>query len=765
MRGGGKGKHKQKMIIRMKTKGLALAAAAMLLAACQEADRVDALMSRMTTEEKIGQLNLLPGGDITTGAVMNSPLAEKVKAGELGAVLNVKGVEKIRELQRVAVEESRLGIPLLFGQDVIHGYETVFPLPFAQACSWDTALVRLSASVAANEATATGINWVYSPMVDVNTDPRWGRASEGAGEDPYLAGEMGAAMISGYQGDWGARNAMACMKHFALYGASEAGRDYNMVDMSRVRMYNQYFAPYKRCVEAGAGSVMTSFNLVEGVPATGNKWLVDDVLRGEWGFGGFVVTDYGSITEMGIYGIGDPQGNAAQALKAGTDMDMCSELFVTQLKKNLDEGKISMADIDRACRRVLKAKERLGLLDDPYRFCDTAREKTDLYTAANRSVARQMATESFVLLKNDGGLLPLKAEGTIALIGPLADTRNNLPGSWSTGDDVEKYSTLLEAMRRRTEGKATIAYAQGSNIYDSEKQQKEVEFGRPIERVDKEAALAEALSVAKRADVVVLALGEMAEMSGECASRSDLTMPDAEMRLMKAIVATGKPVVLLNYSGRPTVMAWEKENVSAIMNVWFAGSETGDAVCDVLFGDVCPSGKLVASMPQSVGQLPLYYNHTMTGRPVPDGADRFYKYQSNYMDVRNDPLYPFGFGLSYTTFDYSGISLSKSEMRDGETITASVTVKNSGTRDADEVVQLYLRDVSASIARPVKELKGFRRIHLKAGESQTVSFDISRRMLEFYNSELKLVAEPGEFVAMIGPDSQSVSTASFTYKE
>ncbi|MGN0029247.1 MAG: beta-glucosidase BglX [Marinilabiliaceae bacterium] len=749
----------------MKTKALALAAAATILAACQESDKVDILMSQMTTEEKIGQLNLLPGGDITTGAVMNSPLAEKVKAGELGAVLNVKGVDKIRELQRVAVEESRLGIPLLFGQDVIHGYETVFPLPFAQACSWDTALVRLSASVAANEATATGINWVYSPMVDVNTDPRWGRASEGAGEDPFLAGEMGAAMISGYQGDWGARNAMACLKHFALYGASEAGRDYNMVDMSRVRMYNQYFAPYKRCAEAGAGSVMTSFNLVEGIPATGNKWLVDDVLRGEWGFDGFVVTDYGSINEMGVYGVGDQQSNAAQALRAGTDMDMCSEAFVAQLKKCLDEGRVTMEDIDRACRRVLKAKERLGLLDDPYRFCDTVREKGDLYTTANRSIARQMATESFVLLKNEGGILPLKAEGTIALIGPLANTRNNLPGSWSTGDDVEKYSTLLEVMRRRTEGKATILYAQGSNIYDSEEQQKEVEFGRPIERVDKEAALTEAINVAKRADVVVLALGEMAEMSGECASRSDLTMPDAEMDLMKAIAWTGKPVVLLNYSGRPTVLTWENENVSAIMNVWFAGSETGDAVCDVLFGDVCPSGKLVASMPQSVGQLPLYYNHTMTGRPVPDGADRFYKYLSNYMDVRNDPLYPFGYGLSYTTFDYSDISLSKSEMRDGETITASVTVTNSGQRDADEVVQLYLRDVSASIARPVKELKGFRRIHLKAGESQTVSFEITRPMLEFYNNDLKLVAEPGEFVAMTGPDSQRVSAASFTYRK
>ena len=732
------------------------------LAGCGKADRVDELMSRMTVEEKIGQLNLLPGGDITTGAVKNSPLADRIKAGQLGAVLNVKGADKIRELQRVAVEESRMGIPLLFGQDVIHGYETVFPLPFAQACSWDTALVRESAEVAAFEASATGINWVYSPMVDVNNDPRWGRASEGAGEDPYLAGEMGAAMIRGYQGDWGERNVMACMKHYALYGASESGRDYNMVDMSHVRMYNQYFASYKRCVEEGAGSVMTSFNLVDGIPATGNKWLVDDVLRKEWGFGGFVVTDYGSIGEMQVHGVGDPQSNSDQALKAGTDMDMCSEAYTAWLKKNLDEGRITMAEIDAACRRVLEAKEKLGLLDDPYRFCHAEREKTDLYSDASRATARRMATESFVLLKNEGGLLPLNPAGTIALIGPMGDTRNNLPGSWSTGDNVAKYSTLKEVMERRTAGKAKILYAQGSNIYDNEALQTQVEFGRPIARVDKEGALAEAVATARKSDIVILAIGEMAEMSGECASRSDLTMPDAERDLMEAMVSTGKPVVLLNFSGRPTVMAWEKENIGAIMNVWFAGSETGDAICDVLFGDVCPSGKLVASMPQNVGQLPLYYNHTMTGRPVADGEKDFHKYRSNYMDVRNDALYPFGFGLSYTTFDYSDVKLSKSEMAAGETVTASVRVTNTGGRDADEVVQMYVRDLSASIARPVKELKGFRRIHLKAGESQTVEFTIGGEQLAFYNHDLERVVEPGDFDIMTGPDSQRLSSARLT---
>lgn len=743
----------------------ALALLALLASGCsQSADRVGELMSRMTLDEKIGQLNLLPGGDLTTGAVLNSPLAEKAKAGELGAVLNVKGADKIRELQRVAVEESRLGIPILFGQDVIHGNETVFPIPLAQACSWDTALVRMSAAVAASEASATGIAWTYSPMVDVCNDPRWGRVAEGAGEDPFLSGEMGAAMVRGYQGNWSDRNVMACLKHYALYGASEAGKDYSYVDMSHVRMYNHYFPSYKRCVEAGVGSVMTSFNLVDGVPATGNKWLVDDVLRKEWNFDGFVVTDYGSINEMLIHGVGTPESNAAQALKAGTDMDMCSEAFVKRLKVCLQNGTVSMADIDKACRRVLEAKEKLGLFDDPYRFCQEGREAADLYTDANRAIARQMATETFVLLKNEANILPLRPQGTIALIGPLADTRNNLPGMWSTADKPEKYATLRERLVERTQGKAQILYAQGSNIYDDAKLQAEIEFGRPIERVDKDKALAEALSIARKADVVVMAIGEMAEMSGECASRTDLTLPDAQADLLRAIVATGKPVVMLNFSGRATVLTWENENVDAIMNVWFAGSETGDAICDVLFGDVSPSGKLVCSMPQCVGQLPLYYNHTMSGRPVPEGADHFYKYQSNYLDVRNDPLFPFGFGLSYTTFSYSDVALSQSEMTADGSITASVTVSNTGSRDAAEVVQLYIRDLSASIARPVRELKGFRRVNLKAGESAKVEFTITRQQLEFYNSDLQKVVEPGAFQVMIGPDSRHHGVAEFVVK-
>ena len=720
------------------------------------------LMQRMTVEEKIGQLNLLPGGDLTTGAVMNSPLAEKVQAGQLGAVLNVKGVEKIKNLQEIAVKKTRLGIPLIFGQDVIHGYETVFPLPLAQACSWDLPLIERAAEVSAAEATASGISWVYSPMVDVAADPRWGRVSEGAGEDPYLASQVGVAMIRGYQGNYSERNAMACVKHYALYGAVESGRDYNTVDMSHVRMYNQYFAPYKACAEAGAGSFMTSFNLVDGIPATANRWLVDDVLRREWGYDGFVVTDYGSINEMMAHGVGYPVANTASALKAGTDMDMCSEAFVNNLKACLDNGTVSIGDIDRACRRVLEAKYKLGLFADPYRFCDPKREKNDLYTDANRAVARDLAAETFVLLRNEGGVLPLKKQGTVALIGPLADTRNNLPGSWSTGDKPGKYSTLCEAMTRCLDGRATVLYAQGSNIYLDEKQQREIEFGRPIERGAQEQLVSEALDVAHKADVVVACLGEMAEMSGECASRSNLELPDAQMQLLKALVATGKPVVLLNFSGRATVMKWESEHVPAIMNVWFAGSETGDAICDVLFGDKVPTGKTVNSFPQSVGQLPLYYNHMSTGRPVADGADRFYKYQSNYLDVRNDALYPFGYGLSYTTYEYGGVRLSSAQTTADGVVKATVTVRNTGKRDGDEIVQLYIHDISASIARPVKELKGFKRIHLKSGEQTDVTFDISREQLQFYNSELKPVVEPGCFDIMVGPNSRDVKSARLT---
>lgn len=715
---------------------------------------VSDLMSKMTVDEKIGQLNLLPGGDITTGTVLNSPLAKLAAEGKLGAVLNVKGQDKIRELQEQAVKKSRLGIPLLIGQDVIHGNQTVFPIPLAQSCSWDLNAIEEGSRIAAKEATAQGINWVYSPMVDISVDPRWGRVAEGYGEDVFLTSRIGEAAIRGYQGNYGKENAMACVKHFALYGAVEAGRDYNTVDMSRTRMFNQYLPTYEAAAKAGAGSFMSSFNLVDFVPATCSKWLLDDILRKKWGYDNFVVTDYGSINEAVVHGLGDVSVTTELALKAGTDMDMCSSAYIAQLKSLLESGRVTMADIDNACRRVLEAKYKLGLFDDPYRFCEPNRLKTDLYTAEHRKAARDMAAETFVLLKNEANLLPLKKQGKIALIGPLADNRSNMVGCWSTGDTPELYSTLREAMVRAVDGKAQILFAQGCNIYADNATQQGAAFGRPIDRVDDMAAKDEALKIAKKADVIVCAMGEMAEMSGESSSRSDISLPDVQMDLLKALVATGKPVVLLNFSGRPTIMTWEAENVPAILNVWFGGSEVGDAICDVIFGDKTPSGHLTMTMPKALGQIPIYYNHHMTGRPVEAGVKEFRKFASNYIDVRNEPLFPFGYGLTYTTFAYDGIGIA-SDAKDA-LFSVRATLKNTGSREATEVVQFYIRDIAASIARPVKELKGFQRVTLAPGESREVSFAVTREMLSFFDAEGNSVFEPGEFEFMIGGNSRDV---------
>lgn len=725
---------------------------------------IDDLMSKMTLQEKIGQLNLMVAGDITTGQAMNTQVGGAIAAGNMGGIFNIKGAKEIREMQELAVKKSRMGIPLLVGMDVIHGYETIFPIPLALSCSWDMAAVEQSAAIAAKEASADGINWTFSPMVDVTLDARWGRYSEGNGEDPYLGSLITKAMVCGYQGDYSRTdNIMACVKHFALYGASESGRDYNTVDMSRVRMYNQYLPPYKAGAEAGAGTFMSSFNLVDGVPATANKWLLDDLLRGEWGYDGMVVTDYGSIGEMLSHSVSaNLQEAAAQALKAGTDMDMCSMGFIATLEKSLKEGKVSETDIDKACRRVLEAKYKLGLFKDPYKYCDPKRRKKDIFNDENRRAARDIAAETFVLLKNEGNLLPLKKQGKVALIGPLANTRANLAGTWCVAYTPDKYSTLKEGMERALAGKATLLYAQGSNITRDAELQKAGEFGKTIERGDDAQMKAEALAVAKEADVIVAALGETADMSGECASRTDLCLPDVQMELLQELNKLGKPIVLLNFSGRPTVMNWENENIPAILNVWFGGSEAADAICDVVFGDKVPSGKLTMSMPQAVGQEPLYYNHQPTGRPVPEGTKEFRKYQSNYLDVRNDPLYPFGYGLSYTTFSYSDLQLSATEMSPTGSVEASVTVTNTGNVDATEIVQLYIRDLVASVSRPVKELKGFERITLKAGESRKVTFAITPEMLKFYNYDLKYVLEPGDFSIMVGPNSRDLKTAKLT---
>lgn len=725
---------------------------------------VTELMSKMTLQEKLGQLNLPVTGNITTGQAKSSDVAGKISRGEVGGLFNLKGVKAIREMQELAVEKSRLGIPLLFGMDVIHGYETVFPIPLALSCTWDMEAVEKSARIAAIESSADGICWTFSPMVDICRDARWGRVSEGNGEDPYLGSEIAKAMVRGYQGKDMSSNTeiMSCVKHFALYGAIEAGRDYNTVDMSRNRMYNEFFPPYKAAAEEGAGSFMSSFNEVDGVPATANRWLMTDVLRNQWGFDGFVVTDYTAIYEMTDHGIGDLQEVSARALKAGTDMDMVSDGFIGTLEKSLKEGKVTIEDIDRACRRMLEAKYKLGLFKDPYKYCDLKRPAKDIFNKEHRKVAREIATKSFVLLKNENNMLPLKKKGNIALIGPLANTRTNMPGTWSVAATPDRYSTLLEGLKNAVEGKANVLYAQGSNLmYDAEYQTRATMFGREIPRKDDKELLQEAIEVAKKSDVIVAALGESSEMSGESSSRSELRMPDAQHDLLKALLATGKPVILLHFSGRPTVMTWENENVPAILNVWFGGSESADAICDVLFGDVVPSGKLTTTFPQNEGQLPLYYNHKNTGRPLAEGR-WFEKFRSNYIDVSNDPLYPFGYGLSYTTFSYSDMKLSNSKMDANGNITASIVVKNTGNYDADEVVQLYIRDVVGSITRPVKELKGFKRIHLKKGESQVVEFTITPEMLKFYDYDLNYVCEPGDFDVMIGPNSKDVTKLGFT---
>ena len=706
---------------------------------------ISELMAKMTVDEKVGQLNLLPAGNITTGIRKDSPILDLISQGKLGAILNMKGFDNIRQLQEAAVNRSRLGIPLIIGMDVIHGYETVFPIPLAQSCSWDLEGIEQAARIAAKEATADGVNWTYSPMVDIALDARWGRIAEGSGEDPFLGSRIAEAMVRGYQGSFGPENMMACVKHYALYGAAEAGRDYNTVDMSRIRMYNQFFPPYEAAAKAGAGSFMTSFNVVDYVPATANKWLLDDVLRRQWGWDGFVVTDYGSIGEMTQHGIGDLQQSAALALKAGTDMDMCAEGYVKTLAKSVKEGRVSMAELDKACRRVLEAKYKLGLFSDPYRFLDQSRRQRDVFTAENRRAARDMAAETFVLLKNEGGLLPLKRQGRIALIGPMADNRVNMTGTWSVSAVNDQYNTLKEAMERAVSGKATVLCAQGCNFTSDSVLQAGGSHYRMTPWGDAELLKAEALEIAHRADVIVCAMGEEAEMSGESASRSDLEMFDVQHELLEALLLLKKPLVLLHFSGRPTVLTWEQQHVPAIMNVWFGGSEAGDAICDVLFGDKVPSGKLTVSMPQTTGQEPLYYNQLPTGRPIGEGAPSFSKFSSNYLDVRNDPLYPFGYGLSYTTFEYGDIRLNGR--------TASVTVTNTGHYDADEIVQLYIHDVFASISRPVKELKGFQRIHLKAGESREVKFEITDDLLKFYNYHLDYVLEPGDFEIMIGPDS------------
>jgi beta-glucosidase len=721
---------------------------------------IDNLMKKMTLEEKIGQLNLPGSGDIVTGQASNSDIGKKIKEGKVGGLFNIKSVEKIRAVQKVAVEESRLKIPMIFGMDVIHGYETVFPIPLGLSCTWDMKLIENSARIAAVEASADGINWTFSPMVDICQDARWGRIAEGSGEDAYLGSQIAKAMVTGYQGnDLSANNTIiSCVKHYALYGGAEAGRDYNTVDMSRQRMYNDYFPPYKAAVDAGVGSVMASFNEVEGIPATANKWLLTDVLRKQWGFGGFIVTDYTGINEMIDHGMGDLQTVSSKALMAGIDMDMVGEGLLTTTQKSLKEGKVTMAQIDAACRRILEAKYKLGLFADPYKYCDDNRAKTEIFTNAHRKTARETAAQSFVLLKNQGNILPLKKTGTVALIGPMADNKENMPGTWAVAARFDKAIPLLQGLQEVVGGKVTILHARGSNLdADSLFEERAGMFGKSLRRDSRPASviLQEALDVAAKSDVVVAAIGESAEMSGECSSRSNIEIPQIQKDLLAALLKTGKPVVVVLFTGRPLALKWENENAPAILNVWFGGSEAGYAIADVLFGDVNPSGKLTTTFPQNVGQVPLFYKHKNTGRPLAKG-EWFQKFRSNYLDVSNDPVYPFGYGLSYTNFTYSDLKLSANTLKGNQKLTASITVTNSGKFDGAEVVQLYIRDVVGSVTRPVKELKGFQKIMLKAGETKTVSFSISPDDLKFYNYDLKYDWEAGDFDIMIGGNSRDV---------
>lgn len=726
---------------------------------------INALMKKMTVEEKLGQLNLPGAGDITTGQASSSDIAKKIAEGKVGGLFNIKSVAKIKEVQKLAVEKSRLKIPMLFGMDVIHGYETVFPIPLGMSCVWDMKLVERSAQIAAREASADGINWTFSPMVDISRDPRWGRISEGNGEDAYLGSEIAKAMVKGYQGNDLSKNntIMACVKHYALYGAAEAGRDYNTTDMSRVRMFNEYLPPYKAAVDAGVGSVMASFNEIDGIPATANKWLLTDVLRKQWGFKGFIVTDYTGINEMVDHGIGDLQTVSAKALMAGIDMDMVGEGLLTTIQKSLKEGKATQQQIDLACRRILEAKYKLGLFEDPYKYCDESRAKTEIFNEANRKEARSIAAESFVLLKNQGNVLPLKKTGTIALIGPLADATENMTGTWSVAANFSKSISVINGLKEIAGNNVKILYAKGSNLdEDSLIEERATMFGKTLHR-DKRPAdeiLQEALNIASQSDIIVAALGESAEMSGEASSRTNIEIPGIQKELLQALLKTGKPLVLVLFTGRPLALKWEQENVPAILNVWFAGSEAGYAIADVLFGDVNPSGKLSTTFPQNVGQVPIFYSHKNTGRPLPEGK-WFQKFRSNYLDVSNDPLYPFGFGLSYTNFSYSDIKLSSTSIKASQKLTATITVTNTGNKDGKEVVQMYIRDLVGSSTRPVKELKGFQKIFLKAGEARNISFDITENDLKFYNYDLKYVAEPGDFKIFIGGNSRDVKEADF----
>ncbi|HXR46224.1 MAG TPA: beta-glucosidase BglX [Candidatus Limnocylindrales bacterium] len=729
---------------------------------------VNDLMNRMTLEEKIGQLNLLSVGFDVTGPVLSKDVDTKIRQGLVGGVFNTYTPEAVRKLQALAVNKSRWGIPLLFGYDVIHGHKTVFPIPLGLSCTWNLDSVERSARIAATEASADGVNWTFSPMVDIARDPRWGRIAEGAGEDPYLGAQIAQAMVRGYQGDDLSRSnaLMACVKHFALYGAAEAGRDYNTVDMSRLKMYQYYLPPYRAAVEAGAGSVMCSFNEINGVPASANHWLLSDLLRTQWGFQGFVVTDYAAISELSEHGMGDLRKDAELALKAGVDMDMVSETYLNYLPELAAHGEISESMINQACRRILEAKYKLGLFADPYHGCTEERARAEILTPENRKAAREIAEQSFVLLKNNRQLLPLRKSGVIALVGPLADDRQNLLGCCRAAGDWQQAVSIRTGISNVAGPAVTTLHAKGANLTDDPMLRATLKaFGEeiPVDRRSPREMVAEAVAVAARADVVVAVLGESSSMSGEATSRSDIGLPECQKDLLQALVETGKPLVLVLMNGRPLTLTWEAEHCGAILETWFGGTEAGNAIADVLFGDYNPSGKLTATFPRNVGQIPIYYNHKNTGRPYKDNPGA--KYVSRYLDVPNDPLYPFGYGLSYTTFAYGDVKLSQTNLIGDKVLLASVDVTNTGERAGEETVQLYLSQPAASVTRSVEDLRGFEKVHLQPGESKEVTFRITPEDLKFYNGNLEYDWEPGEFMVRIGGNSSQLKSATVNWSK
>jgi len=710
--------------------------------------KVDSVLKLMTLDEKIGQMNQYNGDWEATGPITrDGDKQNQIRKGMLGSMLNVTGVEHTRQLQEIALE-SRLKIPLLFGQDIIHGYRTIFPIPLAEASSWDTSAIKLSARIAATEAAAAGVHWTFAPMVDIARDPRWGRVMEGAGEDPFLGSAIAAARVKGFQGK-GLGNTdavMACAKHFAAYGAAIGGRDYNSVDMSDRTLWEIYLPPFKAAADAGAATFMNSFNDLNGIPATGNKYLQRDILKGKWNFKGFVVSDWGSIGEMINHGYAKNNYEAAlEATTAGSDMDMESRSYINNLSKLVKEGKVKMALIDDAVRRILRKKFEMGLFDDPFKFCNKEREQQQWNNVENLKAEKIVAEKSIVLLRNENHLLPLgKQTKTIALIGPfIKAVRDNL-GFWSYQwpDDTARIVTQWQGIQNKLGSNARLLYAKGCEINDSS-----------------QSGFAEAIDMARQADVVIMSVGEASDWSGEAKSRSNIHLPGMQEELVKAIYATGKPMVVLINAGRPLIFNWTADHVPAILYTWWLGTKAGDAIADVLFGDYNPSAKLPISFPRAEGQIPIYYSHFHTGRPATSDSDRFYR--SAYIDLSIYPQFPFGYGLSYTDFTYSDITLNKPIMKAGQSIRATITVSNTGNYDGEETVQLYIQDVVGSVVRPVKELKGFQKIFLKKGENKQVSFAIDVNELKFYDDQLKYIYEPGDFKIYIGGNSQDVKEASF----